>query len=151
MASRLENAARNAISDGSIMSGREPIKTEEIIAKYPEGVCITAIAKNTYNGSTYPVFTFAEEPSKYFSGGTLLSQMVDKMLDNEYDGNMSELNSDLQREYLKIKLEKKKTKRGYNLTRPIIVGTVRATKYVDENNKVIDKETGEVLEDNVPF
>ena len=156
MASRLENIARNAIGGDSIMDGREPIKTADIIAKYPDGICITGIAKNTYNGSTYPVFTFAEEPSKYFSGGTALSQMVDGMID-EYDGNLAELNSDLQKEHLKVKLVKTKTKRGYNFTRVIVVGTVPVKNIVeDENGKQIDTDTGEVIEnspddEDVPF
>lgn len=156
MASRLENIARNAIGGDSIMDGREPIKTADIIAKYPDGICITGIAKNTYNGSTYPVFTFAEEPSKYFSGGTALSQMVDGMID-EYDGNLAELNSDLQKEHLKIKLVKTKTKRGYNFTKVIVVGTVPVKNIVeDENGKQIDTDTGEVIEnspddEDVPF
>lgn len=144
--SRLENIARAAIGGDSIMDGREPMKTADIISKYPNGICITGIAKNTYNGSTYPVFTFAEEPGKYFSGATALSQMVDGMLD-EYDGNFAELNSDLQKEYLKIKLVKTRTKKGYNFTKVIIVGTVKApapAEYEDENGMKVDSETGEV-------
>ena len=143
--SRLENIARLAMGGDSIMDGREPIKTADIIAKYPDGICITGIAKNTYNGSTYPVFTFAEEPSKYFSGATALSQMVEGMLD-EYDGNLAEINADLQKEYLKIKLVKTRTKKGYNFTKAIIVGTVPAI-YTDENGAKIDAETGEVVSD----
>ena len=151
MASRLEMIARNAVGS-NITDGREPIKTADIIAKYPDGVCITSIAKNTYNGSTYPVFTFAEDSSKYFSGGKALSQMVDNMLD-EYDGNMALLNEDLSKEYLKVKLVKTKTKRGYNFTRVVIVGIVPAkffNKVVeDDNGNLIDTETGEVIENDV--
>lgn len=164
MASRLENAARNAVGGGSLMDGREPIKTADIIAKYPDGICITGIAKNTYNGSTYPVFTFAEDPSKYFSGATALSKLVDGMLE-DYDGDLTEINSDLQKSHLKIKLVKTKTKRGFNFTNVIVVGTVPAT-YSDENGNTVDAETGEVTfvskprenpaenvfeEDGVPF
>lgn len=152
MASRLENAARNAIGGDSIMDGREPMKTDEIIAKYPEGICISAIAKNTYNGSTYPVFNFAEEPSKYFSGGTALSKWVDGLIE-DYDGNLAELNSDIKKEYLKIKLVKTRTKKGYNFTKVIFIGAVPVEKfggenYVDENGKKIDADTGEVLSDD---
>ena len=149
MASRLENIARAAIGGDSITDGREPMKTVDIIAKYPEGICITGIAQKTYEGRTYPVFTFAEEPSKYFSGATALSRLVDNMID-EYDGNLAELNSDLQKEYLKIKLVKTKTKRGYNFTKVIVIGTVPVKSYVDENGNDIDAETGEVISD-APF
>ena len=151
MASRLENAARNAIGGDSIMDGREPIKTEEIIVKYPDGICITGVAKNTYNGSTYPVFTFAEESGKYFSGASALSALVDGMLE-EYDGNLAAINESLKKEYLKIKLVKTKTKRGYNYTKVVIVGVVpaKSENYVDENGKKIDSETGEVLNDSNP-
>ena len=143
--SRLENIARIAIGGDSIMDGREPIKTADIIAKYPDGICITGVAKNTYNGSTYPVFTFAEEPSKYFSGATALSQMVEGMLD-EYDGNLAEINADLQKEYLKIKLVKTRTKKGYNFTKVIVIGAVPApSEYEDENGNKINAETGEVI------
>lgn len=149
MASRLENIARNAIGGDSIMDGRESMKTADIIAKYPDGICITGIAKNTYNGSTYPVFTFAEEPSKYFSGGTALSEMVDNMID-EYDGNLADLNADLQKEYLKIKLIKTKTKRGYNFTKVIVIGTVLVKNIeTDENGNLIDTDTGEVIESSI--
>lgn len=149
MASRLENAARSAMGGDSIMEGREPIKTADIIAKYPDGVCITGVAKNTYNGSTYPVFTFAEDPSKYFSGATALSRMVDGMLET-YDGNLAELNSDLSREHLKIKLSKTRTKNGYNFTKVVVVGTVPAT-YIDEKGNEVDTDTGEVYGIDAPF
>ena len=150
--SRLENVARNAMGGDSIMDGREPIKTADIIAKYPDGICITGIAKNSYNGSTYPVFTFAEEPDKYFSGATALSKLVDNMLE-EYDGNLAEINAELQKEYLKIKLVKTRTKKGYNFTKVIIVGTVPApAEYVDENGLTVDSDTGEVVYgENAPF
>ncbi len=147
MASRLENAARTAM--GNNTDGRESMKIVDIIAKYPNGICITSIAQRMYDGRTYPVFTFAEEPSKYFSGGIALSQLVDGMID-EYDGNLAELNRDLQKEYLKIKLMKTRTKRGYNFTKAIIVGVVPATRYTDENGNTIDTETGEVISD-IPF
>ena len=143
--SRLENIARSAMGGDSIMDGRENIKTDDIVQLYPNGICITGVAKNTYNGSTYPVFTFAEDPSKYFSGATALTQLVDGMLEG-YDGNWAALNADLQKEYLKIKLVKTKTKRGYNFTKVIVVGTVPAPATVtDENGAKIDTETGEVI------
>lgn len=148
--SRLEDIARNAMGGDSIMDGREPIKTADIMEKYPDGICITGIAKNTYNGDTYPVFTFAEEPSKYFSGATALSKMVNGMLE-EYDGNLAELNADLQKEYLKVKLVKTKTKKGYPFTKAIVVGTVKPVTFTDENGEVIDSETGEVIEGKLPF
>ena len=144
MASRLENAARSAMGSDSIMEGRESIKTADIIAKYPDGICITGVAKKTYNGSTYPVFTFAEDPSKYFSGALALTQLVDGMIEN-YDGNLAELNSDLSREYLKIKLTKVRTRNGYYFTKVVVVGTVPA------DDEIVDDETGEVYDVKAPF
>ena len=144
--SRLENIARSAMGGDSIMDGREKIKTDDIVQLYPNGICITGVAKNNYNGSTYPVLTFAEDPSKYFSGATAISQLVDGMLEG-YDGDLAALNSDLQKEYLKIKLVKTKTKRGYNFTKVIVVGVVPATPatVTDENGVEVDTETGEVI------
>ena len=151
MASRLENAARNAVGGGNLMDGREPIRIDELIKKYPNGVSITGIAKNTYNGSTYPIFTFAEDPSKYFSGGMALAQLADGLIE-EFDGDLAELNETLKREHLKIKLTKTKTKRGYNFTKVIVVGIVKAENFTDENGKFIDADTGEVLQDvDLPF
>lgn len=147
--SRLGNIARSAMSSGSIMDGRESIKTDDIVQLYPDGICITGVAKANYNGSTYPVFTFAEDPSKYFSGATALSQLVDGLLEG-YDGNLADLNADLQKEYLKIKLVKTKTKRGYNFTKVIVIGTVPA-HYIDENGNTVDIETGEVTAGDAPF
>ena len=113
---KIEVIALKALGSRSLMDGREPIKTDEIIAKYPEGISITGIGKNTYNGDTYPVFTFAEEPTRYFSGGMSLSRLADGMFE-EYDGDLAELNKDLQESPLRVKLSKVKTKRGYNFTK----------------------------------
>ena len=71
----------------------------------------------------------------------------------EYDGNLAEINAELQKEYLKIKLVKTRTKKGYNFTKVIIVGTVPApAEYVDENGLTVDSDTGEVVYgENAPF
>ena len=125
MASRLEGIARAAIGGDSIMDGRESMKTVDIIAKYPDGICITGIAQNTFGGRTYPVFTFAEEPSRYFCGGKRLSEWTSEIIE-KYDGNLVELNDDLKKEYLKIKLVRTKTKNGHDFTNVIFLGVVPA-------------------------
>lgn len=145
--SRLGNAIQKVNAASGLTSGRTKIKTDDLIAGYPNGVHITAISKNNYNGSSYYAYTFIEDPTKFFTGGTVVTEKTDQLLD-DYDGDLAELNADLQKEYLKAILSKKRGKNNREYTNVAFLGTVPASKfntYTDENGNTIDAETGEVI------
>ena len=91
--SRLNNAAQKVMASSGLTGGRTSIKCTELAEKYPNGVHVTGIGQNEYDGRKYYVFTFVEEPNRYFSSGKVLTEKTDVLLET-YDGNLAELNKD---------------------------------------------------------
>lgn len=58
--------AQRETSLSRLMEGREKIKTEDIIKKYPNGVTLTEFDLVTIDDSTFPVFAFAENDKECF-------------------------------------------------------------------------------------
>lgn len=110
--------AKGTQNGSPVMSGKTKISTEEIIAKYPEGITITAVDIITKrDGTSYPVFNFGEDESKYYNGGTIARQVVDGWLKlDAYKGDIVRLNEDIKNEPPKFKVYKSTTKSG----RPLI-------------------------------
>jgi len=75
----------------------------------------------TREEKSYPVFTFSEDETKFFSGGVALKRIVDNWLQN-YGGDMAAINDDLQAENVKIKMEKIKTSTGRTFVKVDIIG-----------------------------
>lgn len=146
--SRLGNAIQKVNATSGLTSGRTKIKTDDLIATYPDGVHITAISKNNYNGSNYYAYTFAEDPTKFFTSGTVVTEKTDELLD-DYDGDMAALNADLRAEYLKAIFSKRRGKSNREYTNVAFLGAVPASKFgvivTDENGAKVDTETGEVV------
>lgn len=155
--SKLSDIAKKTVGNGGLTSGLEKIKLDDVIATYPDGVTITGAEMVNNNGSSFPVFTFAEDTSKYFSGGKALREMVEAWIEG-YDGDLGAVNEDLQKEPVRIKMRKVNTKKGKTYTAITIVGTVKAETADPEAEPEYDPETGEVLSDtadndgeNIPF
>lgn len=153
--SRLGNAIQKVNAASGLTSGRTKIKTDDLIATYPDGVHITAISKNNYNGSSYYVYTFAEDPTKFFTGGMVVAEKTGLLLE-DYDGDLAELNADLQKEYLPAIFSKRRGK-NREYTDVAFLKPVPASKfntYTDENGNTVDAETGEVevnVDEILPF
>ena len=141
--SKLSDIAKKTVGNGSLTSGLEKIKLDEVIKAYPDGVTINGADMVNSNGNSFPVFTFAEDTSKYFSGGKALREMVEAWIE-EYDGDLSAVNDDLKAEPVKIRMRKVTTKGGKTFTAVAILGTVQTA------TPNCNPETGEVDEDN-PF
>ena len=155
--SRLSDAIQSVNAARGLTSGRTKIPTDDLIKTYPSGVHITAISKNTYNGSTYYAYTFAEDPTKFFTSGKVVAETTEQLLDSKYDGDMEELNADLRTEYLKAVFSKRRSQNNRDYTDVAFLGTVPASKfntYTDENGLTVDSDTGEVIYgdgENAPF
>lgn len=147
--SKLNNAIQKAtINSGNGFSGRDRIDCKELSQKYPEGVHVTAIAPKKYVDGDYYHLTCVEEPGKYFSSGKVLTQKCNALLEI-YDGDFSELNKDLSKEYLTLFLTPKRGKDN-----PYIDAgfgePVPASKFKAAQAEVVDEETGEVIQPAQP-
>lgn len=134
--------ARQALKSDGLIGDRTKIKTDDLIAKYPDCVSITGVTIVEYAETSYPAFTFAEDPTKYFTGGLKLRQMVNALIEAG-DGDLSGANEEFSRKPLRVKLFKVRTKSGNTFT------NVETLKDDDEPN--CDPDTGEVLTEKVPF
>lgn len=149
--SRLSDIAKKAVGNGGLTSGLEKMKLDDVIKTYPNCVTITGAELITAGGSTFPVFTFAEDETKYFSGGKALREMVEAWIE-DYDGDLSAVNADLQVEPVRIRMRKTTTKAGRSFTDVGILPSLPtriATKAA--NNPNYNPDTGEVADESDPF
>lgn len=70
--------ANNATKGSKVPAGRDKMTTAEIIEKYPDGVTITEFdLLNSKRGGRYAVCAFVEDYSKFFCGGTIMTQICE--------------------------------------------------------------------------
>lgn len=116
MANKFSEAAKKVTGGSEVIAGLEKIDNNLLIAAYPNGFTITGADlingtdQETGESKQFCVFTFAEDPTKYASGGKQLTEMVKEWfsITNAKDG--VELSAALKAEGgVKVKLEKVKT------------------------------------------
>lgn len=133
--------ARKALTGNSLIGDRTKIKVDDIIRLYPDGIGLTGITIVEYAETSYPAFTFAEDPTKYFSGGIALRHMANVLLEAS-EGDLSAVNEEWSAHPFRIKMSKVTTKNGNTFT--------KVTDVKDEPN--CDPETGEVIDsETAPF
>lgn len=140
-----KNIAKKALGGDSVTAGLEKITVDEIIKAYPDGISLTGVNVVKYTDNkigevTFPVFTFAEDATKYFSGGKALREMVDAWIEAA-DGDLREVNGWLKNDPLKIRMTKIRTKTGNTFTNVQVL----------DDEPTVDAETGEVLTSDDPF
>lgn len=74
-------AAIEATVSNSITNGLVQLKTDELIARFPDGITVYKfdIVKN--GDSEFAVVLFKEAPTAYYNGGTVLNNIVSKWRD----------------------------------------------------------------------
>ena len=104
-----------------LLAGKEKISTEEVIAKYPNGITITEFdiiampsKKDPNVMDTFPVVGFAESDKEVFFGGTVLMKIFNAWITN-FDS--IEDCSDALRESggVKVKMQYAKTRNNNNV------------------------------------
>lgn len=113
---RLNELAKKASGVSAITEGKTKLSTEEVIAKFPEGVTISAvdIFRDSEKDSFYAVCNIAEDSTVYFFAGQALTNMVMDFISE--CGNVDAVNEQLAKEPVKIKMKKDKTKKGRDFT-----------------------------------
>lgn len=116
MGFNFREAAKEATQLSQLMENREKITTEDIIAKFPDGITITQFDVITTDDATYPVFVFKENPDVFYCGGMILHKIVKQWL-NAYNDNIEKCNSELSASGgVQVVLTATKTKKGNNVT-----------------------------------
>lgn len=118
--SKLKDLAKNAVAMNSVTTGKTKISVDTLIAIYPEGVTINAFDMVNSTNGKFPVFSFVEDTTKFFTGGKALSDMVNSWLDS-YENDISAVNEELSKEPVKVKMEKIKTQNNRTFTKIEIV------------------------------
>jgi hypothetical protein len=112
--------AIEATSLSELMNGRTKVDTNDIIAKYPDGITITAVDMVEYekdgNPVEYPLFLFSENEGAFYAGGVVLKKIA-KAWASKYDNDYAAMSKALAEEGgVKIKLSIGRAKTGNTIT-----------------------------------
>lgn len=118
--------AQEKTSGSFVAEGRESIKTDMLIAAYPDGVTITAADiirttdADTGEEKEFAMCAFAEDDTKYFNGGASLTAIVKEWFDGYADTKT--MSADLKAAGgVKVKLSKESLKNGHTFTKVTVV------------------------------
>lgn len=123
MAGKFSSVAKEITGGSQVIAGLEKIENDMLIAAYPEGITINGADlikttdQETGEEKEFCVFTFAEDPKKYASGGKQLTEIVKRWFEISGASDGMQLSAALRQEGgVKVKLEKKKTQSGRKFT-----------------------------------
>lgn len=120
--SRFTDLAKKKTSGSPVLEGRAKITTDDIIAKYPNGVTINAFDFLNGKNGRYVVCAFRQDPMCYFNGGKILTEIFESFVE-EYQAEgvtfqdaLDVCMRDFEKEGLKVKLSMSRTKEGNRVT-----------------------------------
>lgn len=127
MANMFANLAMKATSLSPIIEGKTKISVADIVSQYPDGVTVTEfdiVAGTDQNGEsiTYPVFTFAEDTSRFGFGGKVMRSIVDAWI-SAFEGDVEATSKALAANggvKLRFSLGKTKNGRPITLIEPVV-------------------------------
>lgn len=113
------NMAKRQTTLSEVMTDRDKISTDELIAKYPDGVTIVAfdyIQSKKFSRGKYPVYNIAEDATVFCNGGAVLDRIFHDFVE-AMDGDVKAASDELRRQGgLQVKLSKGETKKGDEVT-----------------------------------
>jgi len=128
MANKFAESAKKVSGGSEVIAGLEKIENDLLIAAYPNGITINgADLINTTDQETgeskqFCVFTFAEDPTKYASGGKQLTEIVTEWFKMTGAPDGMQLSAALRQEGgVKVKLEKVKAQNGRKFTKVTVL------------------------------
>lgn len=127
-ANKFSKVAKKVVGGSEVIAGLEKIENDMLIAAYPNGITINgadllnSTDQETGEGKQFCVFTFAEDPAKYASGGKQLTDIVKSWFELTGASDGMQLTAALREEGgVKIKLEKAKTNSGRKFTKVTVL------------------------------
>ena len=128
MANKFSAAAKKVSGGSEVIAGLEKIENDLLIAAYPDGLTINGADlvngtdQETGESKQFCVFTFAEDPKKYASGGQQLTEIVKEWFSLTGASDGRQLSAALRQEGgVKVKLEKVKTQGGRKFTKVTVL------------------------------
>lgn len=121
------NIARRATTISPIIEGKTKIPVAEIISTYPDGITITAFdmvqgTDQQGNATSYPVFVFAEDETRFGFGGTVLKNIVHAWIE-AFEGDIESCSKALAANGgVKLRFAQGHTKAGRSVTTIDVVG-----------------------------
>ena len=123
MAGKFSSIAKEVTGGSQVIAGLEKLENDMLIAAYPGGITINGADlikttdQETGEEQEFCVFTCAEDPKKYASGGKQLTEIVKRWFEISGAPDGMQLSAALRQEGgVKVKLEKKKTQSGRKFT-----------------------------------
>lgn len=103
-----------------LMEDRHKIETEDIIKYYPDGITIISADPITLinekgEESSFWVYIFGEDYNKFAFSGFVLNKIFDDILE-QCGGDLDEMNEELKKGELRVKLSTGKTKSKQQIT-----------------------------------
>lgn len=127
MSNMFSNIARKATVLSPIIEGKTKISVSDIISTYPDGITLTNFdlvngTDQNGNPSTYPVFVFAEDETRFGFGGTVLKNIVNAWI-GAFDGDIEACSKALAANGgCKLRFSQGHTKAGRNVTTIDVIG-----------------------------
>lgn len=119
MAQTKFNFREVAISETSLsplMEGKDRLTVDDVISQYPQGITVDGFDLMNGDKGKYAICTFAEDATKFFFGGSILTKIVEKWVAG-FDGDIEQASHVLKDSGgVKMQLKHGKTKNGNNLT-----------------------------------
>ena len=105
----------------SLQNNRNKISTEELISSFPDGVTVNQFDFATIEDKVFAVVTFAEDDTRYYNGGTVLTKMCLNWAAG-FAGDPEAASTALAKSGgVKLKFTESKTKNGNNVTTITVV------------------------------
>lgn len=120
--SRFTDLAKKKTAGSPVLSERTKISTDELMAKYPNGVTINGFDFLSGKNGRYVVCAFRENPGLFFNGGKILTEIFESFVDeyktedNSFADAYDACSKDFATECLKVKLSSGRTKDGNRVT-----------------------------------
>ena len=129
--------------------GTQTLKIDEIIEQFGGVVTINSLSYVEYKGDKIPVFGFVEgEGTAFWGGCKKLRELAEAW--QEECGDLREVNDELSRVGVKIKLSPTMTAKNGNRFRPVsVLGEVAFGNVANEPAEMpdFDEDTGEIVAD----
>ena len=120
--SRFTEMAKRKTAGSPVLDERTKISTDEIIARYPNGVTINGFDFLNGKNGRYVVCSFTNDPGRYFNGGKILTEIFESFVasykteENTFEQAMELCQNDFSHEMLTVKLSAGRTKDGNRVT-----------------------------------
>lgn len=114
-------SAMNSTLLSVLQNNREKLSTSDLVKQFPDGITVNAFDFATIDDKTFAVVTFAEDETKYYNGGTVLTKMCLAWAAG-FDGDPESASIALGKSGgVKLKFTESKTKNGNNVTTITVV------------------------------